>query len=343
MRPLDISKMEKGEATHLLSDDAVKPIHAERERKTFSWTRCLIKTTLIALAVLFAILTATAVGAYCWTRHQVRRFTVPGKEEHLPNPPLPVSPVPDAALEVFKDKSKLFWDQLRAGMAPPEDFVVTQEELNGIIASSDFLRGHAYVTLSENKWHTELVLPANKLPGGKGRFFIGHGLITTEQDSSAQVNRVMTQLTPKHPVPGLDFANILLGKYLVYHNAANDGTLTAELDYGQFFNWVAPQDWIARRENLLSCDTYDDDSSDDSSDDDDDFSDEDCQEFMDTIARIESISLQDGKIVFSPVRDAVADTGDKDGGHRRLLTKDTDKASSWPGTYMFRRALRAAF
>merc|ERR1712179_608522 len=165
-------------------------------------------------------------------------FTVEGQKD-MPNPPLPVSPIPDVELEVIKDEVKLFWDQLRAGTVPPQDLIITDEGINGLIASSDYLRGHAYVKISDGQWYADLVLPADKLPGGKGRFFMGSANLSVDSTENESTH-VATELTPKHPVRGLDFPTIVDGHFVVHSGA--DGKPVLELDYGQFLNWVAPDE-----------------------------------------------------------------------------------------------------
>lgn len=382
--------MGKGEATHLLlSDDLVKPVRNDyneatthTKQRSFSWTRCLCRTLLVVVIVLFVLFTVAAAGMYMWMRHQVHRFTIDGNPE-----PLPITPMPATELNIIVDKAKLFWDELRAGQVPEEDLMITADHFNGFIATSDFLRGNAFVTLQENKALAQLRLPAKGLPGGKGRYFVGQGrvnIFNEEEDAVVVSNHdekahVVMQLTADYKIPGLDFADILLGKFSVYKMdgyVSNEDEIAVELDFGQFLNWVAPDDWIARRENLLNCDNMkehchhgsssssSDSSSSDSGDSSDD-DDEDCQEVVDTLTRLESIKIQDGQLVFTPIRDnsiSTTTTGinvastineedkeeeeTKDGNLRRRLTENSgitvNLVSSWKRN-MLRRALRAAF
>merc|ERR1712179_783860 len=287
-------------------------------------------------------------------------FTVEGQKD-MPNPPLPVSPIPDVELEVIKDEVKLFWDQLRAGTVPPQDLIITDEGINGLIASSDYLRGHAYVKISDDEWYADLVLPADKLPGGKGRFFIGNANTMTQEDHSVESGNthLVTTLTPKNHVKDPDFPTILKGKFVVYRDDTEEGKPVLELDYGQFLNWLAPDDWIERRENLLKCESYDHHHHHHHHD-----ADKDCLEFMDTIARLESITIQDSKFIFKPIRNnnneeeeeagrdddflnqEMATVEDKkpnndDNDSRRHLSSKGDKSSfmNVGGTMILRRVL----
>jgi len=327
----ELSSMEKGEDdddNSLLSDDLVKPLRTKSiKKKPFSLCRCLCWTLAILVGFfLFTLLTITA-GTIFWTRHQVKRLTVKGMQD-LPQPPLPVAPVPRAELEVFKDEAKLFWDQMRAGIEPTQDFVVTQEHMNGLIAHSDFLRGHAFVHVSEGQWKVDLALPVDKLPGGKGRYFVGEGKVMTTED-----NQVVTEITPKHSIEGLDFETILSMTMSVFYSTDRStlrNTPMLNLEYGQFMNWLVPQDWIDRRGNLISCNNIDKH--------DDDFDRRDCQELMAPLGRLESITVQDGKIVFTPYRN-----GGNNGPERRLEESVGLKLPSIQGFTFARRVLGGLF
>jgi len=208
MKPMDteteISKMENG------SDDLVKPLQA------------------VLVAPLPMLDTRHCRGPPCiHPRHgrywlvlldapRVHRFTVDGSKDDLP---LPVASLPAAQLDIVKDNAKLFWDEIRAGVTPDQDLVITEAHLNGLIASSDYLCGH--VTLSEDQWYVELALPADKLPGGKGRYFVGNGVAVTKA-TDPQATHLVTELTPKHAIKGLDFATILSGQYLA-HRSSDEG------------------------------------------------------------------------------------------------------------------------
>jgi hypothetical protein len=294
MKGMNISKMEKGEYDLLLEDKNVQAVGGRNKRGAVkSWRKCLCLTLGITLALLFVTTTIVVGSAYVWMRHQVKRFTVDSA------PTLPFYPLPDVALELAKDEAKLFWDTLAAGRVPREDLVLTQAILNGFIAQSDFLRGHATVTLGDAQVATQLALPADGLPGGKGRFFVGDGLVTTE--ATASETRIAASLTPAYKIEGLDFATILWTT-LVAHREGADHKAVLVADYGQLLNWVIPDDWIAERNNLLTCDEEDDDEDR-----------EECEAFMEIVGRLEG-RLEHNQIVLH----ALETTSDDGGGNRRL-------------------------
>jgi len=358
----EMSKLEKGEDSHLLSDHLVKPVLTAgggganklyHKKKSFSLFRCLCWILAILAVLLLLTIVLVATGALFWARYEVKRFTVKGAQSTLP-----ILQIPAGDLEIIKDEAKLFWDQLRMDVTPQKDLVITEADMNGLIASSNYLRGHALVTISKDKWETELVLPTDKLPGGKGRYFVGRSIVETSEADQGEASNIVTQLTPKHAIQGLNFERILSGKYLVYSSDNNNNNenkkLTMELEYGQFLNWIAPDDWIARHENLLDCDYYDDHG--------DNFDKHDCQEIIKTLARLERISILDKKIVFTPIRSSSTYTGEKTaieeeeeegsivdstqhhgGIRRRLMSQDAPLPSMMRSGPLIRRVLRNIF
>lgn len=328
-----VSKAEKGEGDHLLSDDLVKPL--PYGKKPFNWCRCLCKTLVVLVCLFLVTFIVVSTATYIWMRHQVKRVTIPG-EKGMPQPPLPVAPIPDAELEVIKDQAKLFWDELRADLEPSQDLTITQDQMNGLIASCDYLRGHAFVEITEGEWRTDLVLPADKLPGGRGRYFMGntHAKISSDDNDGAHIE---TEITPKYQIRGLDYATLLSGKYLAYFatDPATSKTVPImNVEYGQFLNWVAPQDWIDRHENILDCNNVDKD--------DDDFDRKDCRELMAVLGRLESISFHDEKIVFKARRSGGQQLTDGGVRTRKLAElEDPKQMPSFKG--VARRALASMF
>ena len=79
---------------------------------------------------------------------------------------------------------------------------------------------------------------------------------------------------------------------------ASDGKNTLNLQSGQFYNWVAPADFIEKKENLLDhlCD-------------DEDMDDKDCQELSRVLDGIAGVSIADKNVVLRARR----------GGNRRRL------------------------
>uniref|UniRef100_A0A7S2VA41 Uncharacterized protein n=1 Tax=Entomoneis paludosa TaxID=265537 RepID=A0A7S2VA41_9STRA len=314
----DMSNVEK-ERVQLLDDDLVKPASkpmpttSRKSVSKSSWFRCLLWALAILLMLFFFTLILFGTVSYFWTRHQVRRFTVVNtyKNGH-DNPPFPATTLTEfsnAELLVKMDQAKLFWDQLRADMEPEHDLVISQNDLNGFLANSgDYLRGHVQVQITEGRFQVDMALPADRLPGGKDRIFVGSAHIET-QDEGRSTN-IDAHVTPQQAVDDLEFATLLQAQLLFMHTPPTEASPTVRLEYGQFLNWLVPNDWIAQQQNLWSCEwsmdcdhhrdhhhhqarkNYHHGEKDT----------KDCQIILETLNRIASVSIHDGEIVVKPKR-----------------------------------------
>lgn len=129
---------------------------------------CLAKTCCILMVVLLVISVAVFAMAYRWTSDVVQHLTVQDSQT------FPIVEMSDAQIDYLESRVKIFVDELRMNKVPQDDLVITQDDINGLLGHCDYLRGNMYVTLTEGKILEEYSLPVDMLPGGKGRFFLGH-------------------------------------------------------------------------------------------------------------------------------------------------------------------------
>jgi hypothetical protein len=216
------------------------PRYGKTSKSCLSW--CLIIVgAMIALFVVLATVMSTM--AFIWMRHEVIRFTV---TERLN---LPIHALPDSELYLVKDRTMLFLDTLKAGQVPADDLTLSVDEFNGFIAHSDFLRGNAYATISENKVSVDLSLPAKFLPGGRNRYLVANWFVGVSQPLEDKA-LITTKFETFSPVKDLD-SPILFGEFLAYWQ---DSELVVNVQSGQLLKWIAPK----KKRNLLE-DIYDDD------------------------------------------------------------------------------------
>ncbi|MFO0006248.1 MAG: hypothetical protein ACK559_34510, partial [bacterium] len=71
----------------------------------------------------------------------------------------------------------------------------TQDEINGLLGQSDFLRGHMQVTLTQGKILEEYSIPMDGAPGGKGRFFLGQDYTTIDEKNQRVELKMETAAT----------------------------------------------------------------------------------------------------------------------------------------------------
>jgi hypothetical protein len=140
--------------------------------------RCLCMCVLITFVILLILCLVALGGVYYWTKNVVEHLTVTDSKT------FPVVTMSDAEIDYFTSRVKVFVDELRMEKEPQEDLIITQDEINGLLGQSDYLRGNLFITLSEDKIYEEYSLPMSMLPGGKGRFFLGHDYTSIDETNN---------------------------------------------------------------------------------------------------------------------------------------------------------------
>jgi hypothetical protein len=200
-----------------ITDDFVKPSPTSKPRRGRSCLCWCFIIMAVMIAFFMLLIAMCYTMTYGWIIYEVIHFTV---SEPLD---LPIHELPPLELEAVKLRAKMFFATLKAGQVPAEDLTLSVDEFNGFIAHSDFLRGNAYATITENEVSLDLSLPADTFPGGNDRYFTANwhvGVRTTELERFE---------------------------------------LMVHLQNGQFFKWNAPKKFIYEQDNLLEdiCDNDD--------------------------------------------------------------------------------------
>jgi hypothetical protein len=256
-------------------------VAAKSEPKS-SRVPCLCKCFLIVVALFTALTLFVGAYAYMMTKDFVEHLTVTN-----PLPKFPVVDMTEAERAVVQDRVSLFVDSLIAGGHPLDDLTLTQDEINGFICHSDYLRGNMMVTLHKNTIKEQYSLPMAMLPGGTGRFFVGEDHVTIDEGKKMIEMEMETAATHEDWFDGPLFFTQL--EYLVTKNKRDEGKTMLELflTKGSFFGQAVPQDFIDKREDLLA-DLYEDDGD---------------KAARAVIEGIERVVIEDGKIVVKPRKD----------------------------------------
>lgn len=232
--------------------------------------KILCKAALVAFLIFGAI---AAVVGYRWHRfvaHQVQKWTVTE-----PNP-LPVQKdVPMEELEMLKDSAILFWDSIQYDKVP-EDFALTQRDLNGFFALDDHTRGNIFADMKKNEYQVSVSMPTDGLPGGKGRFFVATKTIAWDPENQEL----------KVKVQPLDETMGTMVEAVLKLTTMDDGkTLSLEVVSGEGFGKAIPQEFIDEHYNLLEdlykCDCHD----------------EDCKQARKFVEGLAGVSMEDGQVV----------------------------------------------
>ena len=241
--------------------------------------RVCCKTLIIICFVMIVLVAAVSATAYFWMKDLVDHLSVTADQSKT----FPVVPMSEAERRIFQDKVKLFVDELDSEYPPGEPLTITQDEINGFLGHSDYLRGHFYVTLTKNKWVEEYSLPTDVLPGGSNdKFIVGNDYMKFDE-SKSQVE-IQMETAAKHEdwfVGPIVFARL---SYLVSQDDA-EHLLNLFVEQGSFFGQPVSQEFIDERHNLLE-DFYNDPN--------------DGEHSRTIVGHIKSVSIEDGKVVITP-------------------------------------------
>lgn len=238
---------------------------------------CCCKCVWITLAVLLLVGFAMTGFMYMAMKDAVEHLTVT-----TPHAKFPVVTMTDAQLSVVQDRVSLFVDQLRAKEYDGiKDLVLTEDEINGFIGHSDYLRGNMHVTVKEGAIEEEYSLDMDMLPGGHGRYFVGSDYVKVNKDDGKIEMKMETEAKHSDWFDGpLLFAQL---QYLV-EQQDHTNIMELYLEKGSFFGQDAPQDFIDQREDLLKGL----------------YNDQDCEDAKNVLEGIENVSIEAGKIVIQP-------------------------------------------
>eukprot|EP00339_Tiarina_fusa_P011468 CAMPEP_0117005748 /NCGR_PEP_ID=MMETSP0472-20121206/6235_1 /TAXON_ID=693140 ORGANISM="Tiarina fusus, Strain LIS" /NCGR_SAMPLE_ID=MMETSP0472 /ASSEMBLY_ACC=CAM_ASM_000603 /LENGTH=256 /DNA_ID=CAMNT_0004707041 /DNA_START=248 /DNA_END=1014 /DNA_ORIENTATION=+ len=231
-----------------------------------------------------------------WMAGQVKDWTV---SEPIK---MPIVHVPQAKLEVFKDQGKLFFDLIQAGEVPGA-FLVSAANMNGLAASSDYLRGNAFVTMEDNRVTVALSLPMDRFPGGKNRFLVGTESLSWDPDTS--VLHAKMESAPNTAKTTKTFYDM---QFQLNHMDGREEWDLMLLS-GEVLGWEIPEDCIAEHKNILEG-VYNCESDD-----------EDCKRARKVIDSLKSILLEKDQVIFQgSVGDNKTEEGEGGDYRRRLLS-----------------------
>lgn len=208
----------------------------------------------------------------------------------------PVVNVSDEELEALEDRVEVFVDRVREGRTRDlDDLVLTQDELNGAIGHSDYLRGNFMVTLHENRYVEEFSLPMSQFGFGD-RYFVGHDYLTLGENNDGQEKKNIIEMKMETAATHEDWFNgplyFVQLQYLITKNKEDEGKSVLEmfLEQGSFFGQAISQQFIDKRMDLLEglYDLEDDD--------------EDAEAIIAVIDGIESVTIEEGKVTIKARR-----------------------------------------
>jgi len=236
-------------------------------------SNCCFKFCLAFVAVIFALALLASTVMYMYIAGVVRYYTVVLDKPYFMFPD--TSNVPESEVVAFKDKAAAFFDDLSEGeKIVPDDLVVTEPVFNRVLDTTSLPKESAYAKFLENKIHIELSMPMDRLPGGKGRYFVAkqtwkwisedkYVAIDTHilSDTEGRCKQMFNNLSDDHQIVGSD--------------------CMVNLDYG-----FKEQEF---KEGVDECENLDDES---------------CAAVQNVVDRIDSVLLEKAKVVLHAKRNA---------------------------------------
>jgi len=241
------------------------------------WCKC-IGFTMLTFS--FFVILAMAYG-YKVLTEVVEELTI---ETDTPRK-FPVVTMSERKLDAVANRVEDFFENIIDGKADTPDLELSQDEINGFIGHSDYLRGNLMYTLHQDQIVEEFSLPMDVL-GFDGRYFAGYSLDTLKSEGEDGYDKknivemkMMTEAKHEDWFDGpLMFMQL---QYLVTKNKEDKGQKMFELflEKGSFFgSWVTP---VEERHNIME----------------DIYNSADSEDFGKVVNGIERVSIQEGKVI----------------------------------------------
>jgi hypothetical protein len=251
-----------------------------------SCCRCMCKCFGITVLTFTLAIILSLVYIYSKLDYIVDEFTVDTPKK------FPVVEMPETELQKVIVRVDSFFDSVIDGKSDIKDLVLKQDEINGFIGHSDFLRGNLMVTLRENLIVEEFSIPMDQLGLGK-RYFVGNDYLQLHHGEYEEEGEGLLEAKVETEAKHEDFFNgpliFMQLQYLIKKSKDDEGQtmLKLFLENGSFFGQAAPQEYIDQHVNLLEGlyepNNYEDD--------------EDIQKILKVVNGIERILIEEGKVV----------------------------------------------
>jgi len=164
---------------HQPYDPAVPPQHPPdyEPRKSRG---CLYGCLSIAGAAV-ALTLCAGIGGYWLVTSQVKKYTSETPVD------LPVVEYTEEQIDSLETRIENFTDAMDAGQTPDQDLELTAEEINALIGNDEDLRGRVFVRIANGEVSGDVSIPADFVPGGKGRYFNGSATVDVSMEGGVLI------------------------------------------------------------------------------------------------------------------------------------------------------------
>jgi hypothetical protein len=162
-------------------------------QRTFPWG-CLIGGCCGVLLLGVIALGLGAWGLYSAVQSQIAKYTSTTPVE------LPTVDISDEEIQAIKTKMADLKTQFDSNAAPQE-FVITEDEINALIAGDSDLKGRVFIEIDEGQITAKVSIPLDNIPGGKGRYFNGSASLKVKMENGVLVANVIDAEVNGEEVP----------------------------------------------------------------------------------------------------------------------------------------------
>lgn len=170
---------------------------------------CWVAGCLGSLLLGVLLVIAMGFGGYWWFTQQVEKYT--------DTEPAPMPTVEMEAEEVADLQNKIdsFFKQAmpesdeargveEAGtkeLAPPQELVLTADQINGLLQSNKNLADRAYVEIEEGRILAKVTIPTDQIPGGAGRHFNADAEVEVSLQNGVLLIQIVDAKVKGEPLP----------------------------------------------------------------------------------------------------------------------------------------------
>jgi len=285
----DVELQKKPPMTAVIGVPVKKPYSEKKNghRNPGGCRRCICRFICITLSIL-TLLGIFTVGCIYYGMYKL-------SVEKNSSRKFPAVFKSDIELHNVINRIDYFYNAVIDGENDIEDLVVEQDEINGFITHSDYLRGNVMVTFQEDLIVEEFSLPLYKFGFGD-RYFVGNEYLSVKSDEVGDSEGGLIEMKVETEAKNDDWFDgslfFMQLKYLITKNKMDEGESILELflEKGSFFGQVVPQEEIDRHEDQMENFLSELDAS-------------EFQEVVKLINGIERVSIESGKIVFKARND----------------------------------------
>lgn len=183
----------KKRSTNVEVTPSGNPVSYPVAENRFPWG-CLLGGCAGVVLLMVAGIGVVALSGYWFYKGQLTKYTSDTPKE------LPVVTLADEEIAEIEARIETFKQKVEAG-EETDELVLTAEDINALVSKQKELRGRVFVRIQEGKVSADVSIPADQLPGGKGRYFNGSVTVRIELEGGVLIVTIDQAEVNGQPVP----------------------------------------------------------------------------------------------------------------------------------------------